>query len=102
MKPPRKLDVGPATFKVRKSELGGELLGVTRPTDLQILYAEGQAAMVLADTLLHEALHACIAVHGIDVGDHDNEERLVRALAPALLALVRDNPTLMGFLCQPR
>lgn len=100
MKPPKKLVVGPARFRVHQVELGDELLGITRAIDLNIFVAPGQHPLVLMDTVLHEALHACMSAHGIDAGDHDNEERLVRALTPALLALLRDNPKLVAYLCQ--
>ncbi len=100
IEPPKKLVVGPSRFRVQEVDLGDELLGITRAADLKILVAPHQHPFVRMDTVLHETLHACITAHGIDAGDHDTEERLIRALTPALLALLRDNPKLVSYLCQ--
>lgn len=53
----------------------------------QILYDEEQCDEQLADTLLHEALHAIDYSMAIGL-----EEEQVCALASGLLAFVRDNP----------
>lgn len=51
------------------------------------------------ETLLHESLHALIAMTGLskDALD-DREENVVNRLAPALLQFIRDNPTLYSYL----
>jgi len=47
------------------------------------------------DTLLHEVLHAIIAVHAIVLED---DEELVSRLSPALLDTLRANPDLVAAL----
>ena len=47
-------------------------------------------------TVLHEILHACADVVGVD--DDKAEERVVTVLSPALLQVLRDNPRLVEWL----
>lgn len=56
---------------------------------------EDVAVEVIAETLLHEVLHACCAVANTYVSPAV-EERFVRAVAPVLLMTMRDNPRLFG------
>lgn len=53
------------------------------------------------DTLLHEVLHAVLAISGtramVDL-EREDEEKIVSGLAPALLHVLRDNPKLAAFL----
>lgn len=48
----------------------------------------------LAETLVHEILHALIDMLDADMGDKD-EERLVRSLTPFLVSLIVENPALI-------
>lgn len=50
----------------------------------------------LAETALHEALHAVFDQVGLD--DHPDEEAIISALAPTLLSLLRANPDFVAFL----
>jgi hypothetical protein len=69
----------------------------------RILIQEGMASGATRDTVLHELIHACfgqgwmIRLKNID---KDLEEELVEALAPRLLALLRDNPKLVAYLTE--
>ena len=50
----------------------------------------------LADTVLHEILHACWST--MNLGPTEEEERAVSAMATALVAVMRDNPKLREWL----
>jgi hypothetical protein len=57
-----------------------------------------------AETLLHEMLHQCLRVTGVDpdadakAGVADVEERAIKALAGPLLRTLRDHPGLVAYL----
>lgn len=57
-----------------------------------------------AEVVLHEVLHQCLRVSGVDpdqdaaAGLKDVEERAVNAIAGPLLAALRDNPALTAYL----
>lgn len=48
------------------------------------------------EVLMHEVLHACIEVSGLD--DEEAEERVIRALAPTLVDVLQRNPKLVRYL----
>lgn len=100
MKPPAQIHVGPATYRV-KVRKHMELLGERENEQTEILIQADQSLGCMRDTLLHECLHAVVfcSGHGYQL-EHDEEERLVRRLAPWLLGLVRDNPKLVRFLTE--
>ena len=54
------------------------------------------------DTLLHEVIHAVAFQMNVDgaIGKRGNEEQWVQALATGLLAVMKDNPTLVSYLRQ--
>ena len=108
MKPPAKVKVGPHTYTVvvdrsaidRLSVEGGDRrLGECDAQRLTITVDPDQAPSQLADTLVHELLHACFDLIGAgeDVTG-DVEERLVRRLAPVVVQVVADNPRLVAWL----
>lgn len=49
-----------------------------------------------ANTLLHEVMHACWYVAGLDGGD--GEERVVNCMANQMAQVWRDNPKLVTFI----
>lgn len=54
-----------------------------------------------AETLFHEALHGLFYLHGFEhymADSHDQNETFIRVLAPALMAMLRDNPLLVAVL----
>ena len=55
----------------------------------------------MRDSLLHEVLHWCVVVSGVQrVGEEwrDAEEGFVSAISPTLLGVLRDNPELVEYL----
>jgi len=60
------------------------------PQDPKIKIAKHKEPTALADTVLHELLHACWTTMNLD--GREEEERAVSALATALIAVMRDNP----------
>jgi len=74
----------------------GELLGHSNHSALSI-WVDGKLAIpLLAETLLHEVLHACIFHSGSY--RPDDEEAYVCAIAPTLFSVLRENPELLSFL----
>lgn len=71
--------------------------GFFLPEQCQIALREDLDIDFLRETLLHEILHACALVAGVDDSDPD-EERIVRALAPTLLDVLQRNPRLVRYL----
>ena len=74
---------------------GEQLYGNWDARYLTITLDPSQADSQVAETLLHELLHACADAAGLD---EDDEERTVNAIAPRLLSVLRDNPQLVRFL----
>ena len=67
---------------------------------LQLIHiAEGQGSEEQKDSVLHEGLHAVIYVIKL-VLSQALEERVVTALAAALVGLMQDNPEFAKWLCQ--
>lgn len=108
MKPPATVRVGPHTYTIvcdqaaidRLSVEAGEArLGECDTRSLTITVDPGQADSQLAETVVHEVLHACFSVIGAgeDVS-HTVEEKLVLRLAPVLQQLLVDNPKLVAWL----
>jgi hypothetical protein len=107
-RPPAAVVVGPVTFSVCCDEdtlmrmehaTGSSLFGATDVGSQSIVLNINVGPDVLAETLLHEVLHACLSVAGISHElDDDAEERIVRALSPVLLQVVRSNPSTIRFL----
>lgn len=74
-------------------------LGMTNHEHLTIAVKDNQIPLEEADTLVHEILHVLwyhMALYA-DIDD-DIEERVVRAMATALTASLRENPMLLAYL----
>jgi hypothetical protein len=97
LRPPRNVKVGPHRYRVisDKDALMEAASGRTDRERLTICLDPTLAGSALADTLVHELVHACLAV--VALGD-DVEEQVALALGPGLLALLRDNPKLVKYL----
>lgn len=69
--------------------------------DAQILIAEEQEGVELADTAVHELLHAVWRYYGltdnVSIPD-DVEEQVVSVLAHGLVQVMRDNPEFIDWL----
>lgn len=103
--PPR-IQVGPHTYDVEFDEQRCrdlELRGRSDQNTLTFLLHPGLPESMVRETVLHELLHAVLSIQGVDVTDEplltsENEERLVRCLAPLLLDTLRRNPRLATWL----
>lgn len=94
---PATIKIGGVRWIVRgRRRLPGKF-GETRIREAEILIWTGCPLGQQQDTLVHELLHACLSnvPHGLD---DDGEESIVSALAPWLLAALRDNPALVAYL----
>lgn len=95
MKPanlPEKVYVGPHVFDVvweRMEENYGDVNFETNAIRL----TPGMAASRTLEVLVHEVTHALLYAASLP---EDVEERAVVVLAPALIALIRDNPELVA------
>lgn len=79
-----------------------DLLGQTSYSPKLIQLREVSPEVVLdrqRETMLHEVLHATIHAAGMDfMFEGDQEEHVVTALAPHLLAVMKENHRLMAYL----
>lgn len=78
-------------------------LGEWDSTTTEIVLSPDLAPDVMADTVLHEIMHACAYFAGLTGGsmpleDEDAEELVVSALSTALLDVIRRNPDLVDYL----
>lgn len=114
MKPPASVRVGNHVYRLTASPQRAAdsdvTFGITFTERTEIVLNPDQAASQLRDTVLHELLHAvCDDVGLTDYRDapkdsvlsQELEERVVRALAGGVLALLRRNPRLVTYLTAP-
>lgn len=103
-KPPATVQVGPYLFEIifDENEVNRQavkdkrtLYGQMEPKEQRIYLDPTQGPDMLADTLLHELMHA--ALIPLDL-DEDLEERAVSVAATSLLDTLRRNPKLVTFL----
>lgn len=92
-----KLRIGYRTYEIQAMDLddrldSGRAGWCDRATGRIAVFPE-QAPDELADTMVHEVLHAIW--HERDLPE-DDEERIVRALAHGLTALLKDHPEFFG------
>lgn len=107
VKPPAKITVGPHVYTVevsakRANDASVRYAQVDHAT-LDIIVNPDQHPSQMADSVLHELLHALCDMQGVAVGDKPliepaAEEPLVRGMAPLLLDLLRRNPALVTWL----
>ena len=98
--PPKRVVIGPFSYQVvvDADRLPADLYGQCDKGKHVIALHPDQSAPRLRATLVHELLHALCDLTGLD--DDKAEERLVTVLAPALLAVLRDNPRLVAWLAE--
>lgn len=88
---PRAVVVGPYRYRMTavKRVDDDDSLGVCVFEHQAIRVRTGQTAQFLADTVLHEWLHAIH--HAAGLGDDDDEEAYTTRTATGLLAFIRNN-----------
>lgn len=98
MTAPRTVKVGPFSYSIERG-WNGDDFGDTDFNSTVIRIRGGLSADAERETVLHECLHCATDLVGerVRLGD-EREEELVRALSPALLAILRDNPALVRYL----
>lgn len=108
-RPPARVQVGPyrldvavsnrrlAEHSVHRGDRPDALDGGCDLSGGRILIRERLGRDAFADTLLHEVLHACLAITGCSL-DVDAEEQVVLPLAPLLFDTLRRNPDLAAYL----
>jgi len=95
---PEQVKVGAFDYSIDEEEpssmegLDGHLVGY------RIRVARGQSPLPLADTVLHEVMHAIWRDRCLE--DGDAEERTVGALTTGLVGVLRDNPDFVKWLVQ--
>jgi len=92
MPTPEEITVLGLTYKIKfvpLEDVGNDKLGWCDCTTLQLYIAEDQPRSALANTFLHEVIHAINYSMGISSGD---EENLTNRLANGLCAVWRENP----------
>ena len=92
MPAPKEITVLGLTYKIKfvpLEDVGNDKLGWCDCTTLQLYIAEDQPRSALANTFLHEVIHAINYSMGISSGD---EENLTNRLANGLCAVWRENP----------
>lgn len=95
MERPAKVKVPGFTYTVhyvKGDDSGGDKLGWCDFGSLQIYITEGQPRDALANTFLHEIIHAVNYSMGISSGD---EEGLTNRLANGMCAVWKENPIAM-------
>ena len=98
------LRIGPFIYKVvRDSVSQGELeeegaVGLAVPDSLVIHISNDLAPDRERATVLHEIIHACADLSGLD--DNCTEEDWATRLGPLLLGVMRDNPHLVAWVME--
>lgn len=97
MKPPKHVQVGPHRYRVHLIDAAlpdAGCDGICSKDRLSIAVYREQGSTKVADTLLHELVHALLAPVKLE---DDVEEAVALALGPGLLGLMRDNPRLVDW-----
>lgn len=105
---PASIQIGPYLVTVTRGQAaidrqsitsGSRLAGHFDPEAQRITLDPALGPDMLAETLLHEVMHGVSEAVGKPLGtDGEDEERMIRALAPVLLDTLRRNPSLAAFL----
>ncbi|HXH58456.1 hypothetical protein [Iamia sp.] len=104
---PDNLQVGAHTYRVLVDHDGlvgvhADNRGSTHNETLTIALDGSLAATLQRETLLHETIHAAwdqTALTALEV--QEQQEVVVTAFAPVLVAILRDNPKLVAYLTSP-
>lgn len=91
-----------AVGRLHDARLPDDDLGTVQVSEQLIVIRAGQAPHSQRDAVLHEVIHALMAMTGHDeIAEQDEIERLVGALAVGLLAVLRQNPDATAWLAEP-
>ena len=106
---PSDVQIGPHCYEVRTDrqavieaswEMDGKVFGHSTHDRLVITVDERMAPSMMADTLLHEVLHAAFDMTGLASElDEKLAESAIRRLSPLLLDVLRRNRALVSYLC---
>lgn len=83
---------------------GVKYAGLSQSSKQAIVLRKDNPPDYQAETLLHEIIHQCLRVTGVDPDEDakanvvDVEERAVKAIAGPLLRVLRDHPELVAYL----
>lgn len=96
---PRHVQVGPHRYRVALDRVGllesSDRVGATSADRLVIALEPTLPHTAMADTLLHEVVHAVLDTAELEP---DLEERVARCLGTGLLDVLRRNPQLVAYL----
>lgn len=92
-----------ATHDAEAAEAAEAILGITDTDKLTISVRPSLPRSLKAQTLLHEVLHTLTHLTGLEkeLGEK-KEEAVVTRLAPALLAVLIDNPKLVAYILESK
>ena len=79
-------------FVSNLTENNDSAYGIYDEKSTTIKLLEGMSKSALQDTLVHEILHALLQAYELD------SEKIVRALTPGIVSMIKDNPQLVLFL----
>jgi predicted SprT family Zn-dependent metalloprotease len=102
---PKKVKIGYANYNIiqQKEILEGkgkkreELLGLCYMQESEIKICKSQSKEELANTLLHEILHAIMWSQGLKLSE-STEEKVVTQITNGLCCVIKDNPELISWL----
>jgi hypothetical protein len=104
MNVPKEIKIGPYTYRVftgdgpvqaATEDAGMPVSGYCNHQNLTIVIDTDAHPAVVADTVLHEVMHALFHQTGMSHLVGDSEEQLVASLSTALLDALRRNPKLV-------
>lgn len=103
---PATITVGPHTYKVLTGDHVNKILdaegceGQVRTHTLKMRVRVDRPHTQIADTIVHEILHAAWAQTGLRASKNIDsyEEVVIESLAPLLLGALRSNPDLVAYL----
>lgn len=104
MKIPGSLVLGAHVYEIRWDKDTARLLrdedsrGDSRPDQLTIRIDTDRPHSAVAETLLHKALHCAWNHTALGLDLEEDEERIVTALSPLVIELLRRNPDVVAYL----